>query len=289
MSSKVLLVLACVLFFGVSGCADLPDVAALAGSVTDRAKTPDLIDTDGSVPNQRVCEILLANAAASSGMLQDHLPVAAAISTAPLVAGNRTTLLHEGRAIEQAVLSAIASATSSINIESYIIADDAAGHRFADLLIRKRAEHVAINIIYDGLASRGTSEAFFDRLRAVGIRLLAFKPINPFVARVAWAPNIRDHRKVFIVDGSIAIIGGANVELPSEAHDGNWRDTDVRIEGPAVAQLQKLFMQTWTAQGGGPLEHADYFPKLRRAGNEIIRVPGNDGGRDGKSPIYSSL
>src|SRR5438105_8424462 len=104
MSSKVLLVLACVLFFGVSGCADLPDVAALAGSVTDRAKTPDLIDTDGSVPNQRVCEILLANAAASSGMLQDHLPVAAAISTAPLVAGNRTTLLHEGRAIEQAVL-----------------------------------------------------------------------------------------------------------------------------------------------------------------------------------------
>src|SRR5207245_7057207 len=149
----------------------------------------------------------LLSAGPAPGMLKEHLPVAAAISTAPLVSGNRAQLIEDGPAIEQAIVDAVAAAKNHINIETYIISDDAAGQRFADLLVRKRAQHIAVNLIYDGLASRATSDAFFDRLRRSGVRLLEFNPINPFTARRSWAPINRYHRKVFIVDGSVPIIG----------------------------------------------------------------------------------
>jgi len=271
----------------LGACARLPDVAALVATASTSGRMPTVIDASGAVSDERQRAVLreLLSAGPAPGMLARQLPVAAAISPAPLVLGNRVTLLADGHAIERAIRDAVSGAKDHIDIETYILADDAVGREFADLLIRKRAEHVAVNLIYDGLASRGTSNAFFERLRNAGVHLLEFNPIDPFGTRVRWSPNARDHRKVFIADGSVAIIGGANVELPREVEGETWRDTDIRVEGPAVAQFQALFMQTWNEQGGDPLVDADYFPPLHDAGDEIVRVLASTA----RSPIYSTL
>lgn len=248
---------------------------------------PVLIDAHGTLSDERqhaVLQKLLSEGPAPS-MLARQLPVAAAISPAPFVLGNRVTLLPDGHAIERAIRDAVRGAKDHIDIETYILADDAVGREFADLLIRKRFEHVDVNLIYDGLASRATSSAYFDRLRNAGVHLVEFNPINPFGTRVKWSPNTRDHRKMFIADSSVALIGGANVELPLEVEGETWRDTDIRVEGPAVAQFEALFIQTWNQQGGDPLVDADYFPPPDDTGQEIVRVLGSTA----TSPIYSTL
>jgi cardiolipin synthase A/B len=271
----------------LGACSRLPDVSALVAAASTHGGMPVLVDARGPVPDERrhaVLEKLLSEGPAP-GMLARQLPVAAAISPAPLVLGNRVALLSDGHAIERAIREAVSGARDHIDIETYILADDDVGRRFADLLIRKRAEHVALNLIYDGLASRGTSNAYFERLRRAGVHVLEFNPVDPFGTRVKWSPNARDHRKVFIVDGSVAILGGANVELPREVEGETWRDTDIRVEGPAVAQFQALFMQTWNEQGGDPLVDADYFPPLQELGGDVVRVVGSTA----TNPIYSML
>lgn len=227
----------------LGACGRLPDVAALVAAASTSGRMPTVIDASGAVSEDRQHAVLreLLSAGPAPGMLAQQLRVAAAISPAPLVLGNRVTLLADGPAIERAIREAVSGARDHIDIETYILADDAVGREFADLLIRKRAEHVAVNLTYDGLASRGTSNAFFERLRSAGVHLLEFNPIDPFGTRVKWSPSARDHRKVFIADGYVAIIGCANVELPREVEGETWRDTDIRVEGPAVAQFQALF------------------------------------------------
>lgn len=220
-------------------------------------------------------------------MLAQHLPVSAVISSAPIVAGNRLTILEDGHAIEDAILDAVAAARNHVNIETYILADDEVGQRFADLLVRKRGEGVPVALMYDSFASFGTSRAFFHRLRNAGVKVLEYNPINPLHARHIWAPNRRDHRKIFIVDGTVAIMGGANIEHPREVDtEKYWRDTDVRIDGPAVAQLQTLFLQTWSEQGGEPLAPAIYFPESPSTGEDFVRVLGSP---DSASPVYTTL
>jgi cardiolipin synthase len=267
----------------------LPDVNALIAAASRSGQVPAVVDGRGPLPQQRRQALLqqLLDAGPAPGMLARHLPVAAAISTAPLVEGNRVTLLEDGPAIEAAIREIVAGAKKHVNVETYILADDEVGRRFADLLVRKCVEHVPVTLMYDSFASRYTPKPFFDRLRNAGVRVLETNPINPFNARLHWMPNHRDHRKIFIVDGAVAIIGGANIEHPYAVNrETYWRDTDIRLDGPAVAQLQTLFMQTWREQGGEPLADADYFPAVPDMGDQVVRVLGSAGKA---SPIYSTL
>jgi cardiolipin synthase A/B len=273
----------------LGGCKPLPDVTALIAGASRSGKAPAIIDARGPLPEQRRQALLqqLLDAGPAPGMLARHLPVAAAIANAPLVAGNRVTLLEDGPAIEAAIREIVAGAKKHVNVETYVLADDEVGRRFADLLVSKCVEHVPVTLMYDSFASRDTPKSFFDRLRNAGVRVLETNPINPFDARVRWMPNHRDHRKIFIVDGSVAVIGGANIEHPYAVNrETYWRDTDIRLEGPAVAQLQMLFMQTWREQGGAPLADADYFPMVPDNGDQVVRVLGSTGET---SPIYSTL
>ena len=107
----------------------------------------------------------------------------------------------------------------------------------------------------------------------------------------------RDHRKILIVDGSVAFTGGVNISrvyssssLSGEHHEKNiqeaWRDTHVQIEGPAVAEFQKLFLETWARQNGPELAERNYFPTLKREGNDLVRVVGSMPGQEEPDHLY---
>src|SRR5438552_3940713 len=158
---------ALILLPALHACTPLPDVNALIEASSGSRIAPPVVDTRGSLPHDRQRETLreLAVPHSEPGMLVQHLAVSAVISSAPIVAGNRLTIIEDGSAIEDAILDAVAAARNHVNIETYTLADDEVGRRFADLLIRKRGEGVSVVLMYDSFASFGTSRAFFDRLR----------------------------------------------------------------------------------------------------------------------------
>ena len=171
-----------------------------------------------------------------------------------------------------------------VNLEFYTIEEDATGKRLAELLIRKRAEGLAVNLIYDAVGSLETPREYFDRLREAGVKVLEFNPVNPLKARRGWRLNNRDHRKMVIVDGSVAFTGGINISgvyssgsaAGSKARvagkEVGWRDNNVRITGPAVADMQRLFLASWEKQHGEPLEPRNWFPALKPQGRHPVRV-----------------
>jgi cardiolipin synthase len=128
----------------------------------------------------------------------------------------------------------------------------------------------------------------FDELTQAGVAVLEFNPVNPLSSRGgAWLINNRDHRKMLIVDGRTAFIGGINISSvyssgsiihhtkKSSTGDGAWRDTDLRIDGPVVADFQKLFLHTWAKQHGKPLMAKNYAPVLVPVGKDIVRAIGS--------------
>ena len=231
---------------------------------------------------------IIKNLEARSGttdILTRHLAFEQAISGSPLMLGNQVTLLENGADTYRAMFGAIEGATRNINLETYIFDGDKIGERFANALIAKQQQGVQVNIIYDGFGSMLTRGSFFKRMRASGIRLVEFDPINPFAAGFRWAPLHRDHRKLMVVDGTIAITGGINIsgvyssgltkgKNSADSILNSWRDTDVQVEGPVVSEFQELFAANWRRQGGAPLKFEDYFPALDNKGDQIVRVLG---------------
>ena len=231
-----------------------------------------------------------------TAVLQRHIAVEEAVAGSPLVLGNQVTLLEDGAATYKAMFADIRRAKDHINVETYIFEDDETGHRFAKLLLEKQAAGVQVNLIYDSVGSMGTPPAFFDELKKGGVRVLEFNPVNPLTVKKVWDLNQRDHRKLLVVDGRIAFVGGINISGVYSAGSATtasgepipWRDTQVRIEGPVVAEFQKLFIAVWERQRGEPLPGRNYFPGLAGRGDEIVRAIGSSAS-DEYSPIYVTL
>jgi cardiolipin synthase A/B len=235
-----------------------------------------------------------------TGIFDQHLAREQAIVGSPLTTGNRVRLLQDGPATYQAMLDAILAARDHVNLETYILDDDDVGQRFARALIDKRREGVQVNLIRDSVGTLGTPTAYFDDLVANGIRVLEFNPMNPLMSRRDWLLNQRDHRKLLIVDGRTAFLGGINISsvysggsaghgmLARPSGQPAWRDTDLQLHGPVVAELQKLFLATWAAQKGEPLAPANYLPPPQVAGDEVVRAIGSSP-EEPYSLIYATL
>ncbi|MFL9926236.1 cardiolipin synthase [Herbaspirillum lusitanum] len=227
---------------------------------------------------------------ADNPILERHLEVENAITGTPLVTGNKISLLIDGPATYASMFAAIKDARQHINMETYIMEDDDVGHQFAQALINKQKSGVQVNLMYDSVGSLSTPRGFFQPMIDSGIKVLEFNPINPAVARKDWEVNQRDHRKLLIVDGKTAFVGGINIssvysagsfsksrkpKRDADAKDVPWRDTQVRVDGPVVAEFQKLFMETWQKQHGPDLGEHAYFPTVAPAGNDIVRAIGS--------------
>lgn len=275
----------------LAGCSSLPRinpdmVKADPGSVQFQAANGRILSPERS----RALIDKLAGSGERTDVLARHLAVEQAVSDSPLTLGNRVVILENGPNTYAAMLGGIASARESINMETYIFDDDEAGQRFAAALMQKQVDGVQVNLIHDSVGTIGTKKEFFKRLMDAGVRVVEFNPVNPLATQVGWDVNQRDHRKLLVVDGKSAILGGINISsvysggsgrigASSGGGDGKnalpWRDTDLLVEGPVVAQLQKLFFETWESQKGPTLGSLDYFPALERHGSEVVQAIGS--------------
>lgn len=271
-----------------SACATIPNVDKVIYREQLRRGYPLFTGARGPLSAKESRNILerLKREAGQTDILTRHLALEEAIAQEPLVVGNKVALLENGPATYASMLEAIGQATDSINLESYTIDASEVGRAFAEALIEKQRQGVQVNIIYDAVGSFGTPASFFNALKAEGIMVLAFNPVNPLNLKRDLLINYRDHRKILIVDGKIAFIGGVNISKvyssnplrsqaePSQTAKFGWRDTHIRIEGPVVAKVQELFMESWKSQKGPPLRSRNYFPPLQRAGSEVVRILG---------------
>lgn len=188
------------------------------------------------------------------------------------VPGNQVTLLHDAPGALDAMLALIAGAERWIHFDNYIIRDDATGQRFADALIARARAGVPIRVLSDWLGSFGTSRRFWNRLRAAGIEVRLFGPPK------ASAPLTflsRNHRKVVIVDGTRSITGGICIGDEWAGSPGQgalaWRDSAVRIDGPAVAVLDRAFGRVWAASGPA-LPQEELVADVAPAGSAKVRI-----------------
>ena len=288
------------LMLAATACTTLPDAQALIER--HAGQTARFENARGPLSAQKNAAILarLKQQSGDIDILEKQVALEQVIVGSPLLLGNKVTLLQDGAATYSAMFAAIRQARDHVNLESYTIEDDEAGQQFAELLLAQQARGVQVNLIYDSVGGLGTPKAFFERLRQAGIKVLEFNPINPLAVKKPWLINNRDHRKLLVVDGRTAFIGGINISSVyasgsaawrSGAADHKpvaWRDTDLQIEGPVVGELQKLFMQTWEKQRGEPLALKTYFPPLSAQGHEIVRAIGSTPD-DAYSLIYLTL
>ena len=270
------------------GCATpLPNVSKLTEETP--TGTPSIVGPHGELLPNAARSVIAKKGPGEEELIKSNAALMESLSGRPLTVGNRVSLLVDGPATYGAMLEAISAAKDHINFETFTFSDDEIGRKFADAFIRKQKEGVPVNLIYDAIGSSSTPDAFFQRLRESGVNVLEFNPLDPAKARGKLRITHRDHRKVTIVDGKIGLTGGVNVSevysssAPSlRAATGKpsagWRDTDIRIEGPAVAQLQKLFLETWQEQKGPRLPERNYFPPLEARGDALVEVIGSTPG-----------
>ena len=285
------IVLAALAVASCVGCSSLPtivpDLAARPGTAVqlEGARGPL------SAAQSKAILAALASRSPNTDIFERHLALEEAIVGSPLTTGNQVILLQDGPATYQAMFAAISAAKDHINLETYILDDDEVGQRFAQALMAKQAQGVQVNLLRDSAGTFGTPAAFFAQLAASGIRVHEFNPINPLAARASWQWNQRDHRKLLIVDGRTAFLGGINISSvysggsfksgskgqPKNGGADNpaWRDTDLQLQGPVVAELQKLFIEAWEKQKGPPLAAKNYFPPPQNAGRQVVRAIGS--------------
>jgi cardiolipin synthase len=277
-----------------SGCATLPNTSEIMGEAPTAQEPRQIVSSKGLLSPEKSKAIMerLKSSANPTDILERHNAVVESVTESPLTKGNKVTLLADGQAAYAAMFKAIQNAKDHINLETFIIEDDEVGRKFADRLLQKQAEGVQVNLIYDSLGSYSTPTAFFQRLRDEGIQTVEFNPVNPFKTHGHWLLAHPDHRKILIIDGKVAIAGGINISsVYSSKLSGRaevkgaplpWRDTDVQIEGPAVAEFQKLFLDTWQKQNGPKLAERNYFPDLKEESNALVRVVGSTPGQSNR-------
>ena len=216
-------------------------------------------------------------------------------------------LLEDGARTYADMLATIRAAKQSLHMETYIFEDDEVGQQFAAALGERVRAGVKVKLLYDAVGSARTPPEFFKGLAGAGIEVAQFNPFGPagMILKGPVELNHRDHRKLTIVDGRIAYLGGINISAvyspggslsaPRVDHDPPfeqrpWRDTQVRIEGPVVADLQRAFLKQWArVRKEAVPEGKEYFPALAARGPTIVRAIEGAPSEDGVNVLYVAL
>lgn len=194
------------------------------------------------------------------------------VTTRPLLPGNRLVPLQDGDAAYPAMLEAIASAERSIALATYIFDNDRAGRRFLEALVAAKERGVEVRVLIDDAGARYSAPPLDRALRRRGVRVARFLR--------AWMPwrmpylNLRNHRKILVVDGKLGFTGGMNIRhgcLLVEHPKRPVRDLHFRVEGPVVTHLMEVFAEDWEFATREPLEGEAWFPELAEVGESLAR------------------
>ena len=209
----------------------------------------------------------------------EHLEVLARVVSRvvsqPLTAGNRLKPLVNGDEAFPAMLDAIESATKSISLVSYIFDNDTTGKRFADALLRAVKRGVAVRVLIDAAGTRYSWPPITFRLRHAQVPFAKFLPASLLTPWRVTTVNLRNHRKILVVDGRIAFTGGMNIRhgnVLADKPSSPVQDLHFCAEGPVVTQLQEEFANDWVFTTGEKLNGEAWFPELRECGKDIARV-----------------
>lgn len=230
----------------LASCSSLPTInpdLALRSS-----KPVQLENARGPLTNKQSKEILakLKHSSGDTNIFEHHLSLEQAIGNTALFVGNKVDLLIDGPQTFASMLAAIDAAKDHINMETYILEPDEIGQHFVDALLAKQHAGVQVNIIYDSFGSINTPKEFFQPLIDAGANILEYNPLNPLKSRDDWDVNERDHRKLLVVDGKVAYVGGINV-------------SSVYSRGSNGSKFGS----------GGSSKKAPYKSKMKEAKNEI--------------------
>jgi cardiolipin synthase A/B len=271
--------------FALQGCANLPDIEHMI-AVNEIEKPPYIVESLQSFSPGKSRAIIdgFQRQVGPTDILSQHIQFMETLSGSPLIAGNKVTLLRDGPQTIAAMTQAIRNAKDHIHLEVYIFRDDEVGRPLADLLIEKQAGGVKVRVIYDSIGSIKTPSDFFERMHKAGIELYEFNPITLLNMAGPWNLHNRTHRKILVIDGKIAFAGGINfyhvyAKNPHSAPAGTdkgqevfWRDTQIKIQGPAAARFQKLFLETWFRRQKNSTLNSNLFPCIDIQGDAFIRV-----------------
>jgi cardiolipin synthase len=187
--------------------------------------------------------------------------------------GNRVEVLVDGNSTYERIGAAIDAAQHHVHAQFYLIRDDATGRWFRDRLVAAAKRGVTVRLLMDGYGCFALGVGWQRPLRKAGARIAVFLPMRSVLLQPV---NLRNHRKILVVDGQIAFTGGFNVgdEYRGQMRGvGGWKDVHLRIEGPAAGELQKVFFQDWAFATSEPIDPAEYFPKTAQScGDAAIAV-----------------
>ena len=244
--------------------------------------------------------LLIANLSLGDKQIEQRVETLYAVSDAqfrrnmnvmfgpPLAAGNRARALVNGDAFFADMLKSIRGAQQTITFESYIWWSGEIGAEFTRALIERARAGVKVHLLFDALGSGKIDDEAVKAMKAAGVEVEKYNPWSPTtLARI----NNRTHRKIMVVDGRIGYTGGAGIgdEWRGNAQSPrHWRDTQFRVEGPVVGQIQAAFIENWIEVTGRVLHGEGYFPELERAGAQsaqfIVTSPG--GGSESMQLMY---
>lgn len=202
--------------------------------------------------------------------------------------GNIVEIVPDTQRTFSMIEEAILAAQQSLHLEYYIWQPDRTGQRVRDLLIHRAAQGVQVRFLYDGLGSFPLNRRFLKPMQKAGIEIASALPGASL--RERWSINLRNHRKIVVADGQVGFTGGMNIGdeyLGKVKRLGPWRDTHLRLRGPAVLQLQQIFAEDWFFATGQQLVDDQWYPQPDETGDQIAQVV--MGGPDGESETLHAL
>src|SRR5439155_11786388 len=189
-----------------------------------------------------------------------YYPTQEAYGGAPIVGGNAVEILLNGEQIFPALVTAIKSARTTITYAQYYYEDGPVARDVAEALAERCRAGVGTNVLLDSFGSINMPGHYVDLMRVSGCHVAWFRTLSPFAIR---RYNNRNHRRILVVDGRIGFTGGSGVSrkwMGNGRTPDHWRDTDVRVEGPAVEYLQGAFAENWLEATGIVLGGEGYLP-----------------------------
>ncbi len=213
----------------------------------------------------------------------------AAYTSAPVVDGNKIELLLNGDEIFPAKLQVIRAAKNTINFAQYVFEEGERSGEVAQALAERCQAGVTVNVLLDSVGSLAIPGEYTKAMVDGGCRVEYFRPLSSFAVERL---NYRNHRRILVADGRVAITGGSGLSGKWDGDgrtDGHWRDTDIRVEGPVVEQIQAAFVENWLETTGIALGGDPYFPQPVQQRGPLLAQAVRSSPAGGSAAMYTAF